>query len=165
MNKKYDCLLFLCFALLIPGCKQDNTHNQAQSDATNTLPSDSQQIKKVVETIIFADNEGDLEGVLACYSDNAILMPPNDPMIKGKTEIRKRYEGIFATTTMRLENITEEAHVSGDWGLIRGRTIGVITAIDSGEKKSIKDKYLMILRLGQTGDWKISHLMWSPAFE
>lgn len=165
MSKKYGHILFLILVLLLSGCKQDTTHNQTQSEATKTLTSDSQQIQKVVEKIILADNGGDLEGVLACYSDNAILMPPNDPAIKGKSEIRKRYESIFATTKVRFENVTEEAYVSGDWGFIRGFTNGFVTVMDSGEKKSIKDKYLMILRLQPDGDWKISHLMWSPAFE
>jgi uncharacterized protein (TIGR02246 family) len=118
------------------------------------------EIRSVATGIVAADNQRDLERVLAFYADDAILMPPGEGPVAGRARIRPRYEALFASVTPEIQVHIDEACVDGSMGFVRGRNGGRVVARDTGEPRTLDDAFLMLLRRGTDGAWRISHLMW-----
>ncbi len=95
----------------------------SRSGGTTSEPADDvREVERVVERIIAADNAGDLESVLALYTEDAILMPPDSPIVQGKAAIRERYRAGFEQFHMNLSMVSEETQVAGNWAFNRGVT-------------------------------------------
>lgn len=123
--------------------------------------SSVETIATPLRKIIESDNAKNLEGVLACYSDDITFVPPSGDVVKGKSSIRARYEKLFATFNPELTSETSEVISSGDIAYVRGYTRGKLNPVAGGEPTKLEDKFLAILRC-TGGTWQVSHLMWSP---
>lgn len=121
------------------------------------------EVVAVAEGIIAADNARDLPRVLACYSDDAVLLPPGEDPVTGLDSIRPRYEGLFSGFDPRIEGHIEEACVEGGTAFVRGRNGGALVSRKDGTVRELNDTYLMILRRDGEGRWRISRLMWHGA--
>lgn len=148
-------LTFACFALTVGVATAQGVPNSSNDVARA-------RVEKVVNDIIAADMAGDLDTVMSLYSDDAILLPPGGPDIKGNEAIRSHYERLFAATDLEIENETHETIVSGNLAMTRG--VNRVTAIPKagGPAKFGRDKYVMVLEKDVAGSWRISHLIWAP---
>jgi ketosteroid isomerase-like protein len=79
----------------------------------------------------------------------------------GKAAIRTHYESLFAGSTIELSMSVVEAQATGDLGFIRGFTKGTVTPRAGGAPNMVNDKFIGLVRC-QAGEWRVSHLMWSP---
>lgn len=120
------------------------------------------QVEDVVRQIIAADMAGDLDGVMALYSDDAILLSPGGPDIAGIDAIREHYGKLFAETELTIENQIHETIVSGKLAMTRGVNRVTATPKAGGPARSGSDKYMMALEQDAAGNWRISHLIWAP---
>ncbi len=118
-------------------------------------------VRRVMERIVEGDNRRDLEGVLACYTEDVVWLPPRGLPVLGKASIRARYETLFSRFQPDIRVVVEEVRVSPEIALARGGTRGALTPIDSGLIQLLDDKFLAALRC-QDGHWLVSHLAWSP---
>jgi ketosteroid isomerase-like protein len=114
-----------------------------------------------VQRLIDNDNEKNLEGVLAGYTDDAILLPPKAATITGKDAIRSHYERLFSGSTIKLSFKYAEIGASGDLGFVRGVVEGTVAPRAEAPPDLVNDKFIALLRCDQ-GQWRVSHLMWSP---
>jgi len=142
-------------ALLVPGRAQAMEEKQ------------SCQIEKVIKGIIAADNEGDLERILTFYAPDAVLIPPSGQNISELADIRENYEGIFAVSDLTITNEIWETIISGPLASSTGANCVTATSKIDGSRETAYSKYLMILRIAEGGQWKISRLIWAnqPAKE
>jgi uncharacterized protein (TIGR02246 family) len=118
-------------------------------------------VRSVASGILEADNRRDLEGVLALYSEDACLLPPNEDPVLGKQAIRPRYEGLFRDYQPEISGTIEEVEVGGNWAFVRGANGGRLVPRAGGEPRPLSDAFLMILRR-DGGRWRIARLMWHP---
>lgn len=118
------------------------------------------EIRSVAAGIIAADNQRDIDRVLAYYAEDAVLLPPGEQPVVGRARIRPRYESLFASVTPEIEVHIAEACVDGSMGFVRGRNGGRVVPRDTGEPRALDDGFLMLLRRGPDGAWRISHLVW-----
>jgi uncharacterized protein (TIGR02246 family) len=121
---------------------------------------DDAAVRAVATGIVEADNARDVERVLGYYADDAVLLPPNEPPVKGKAAIRPRYEALFAGFDPAIEGRLDEVAVTGPSAFVRGHNGGRMTERGSGEHRPLDDDYVMLLRKGADGAWRISHLIW-----
>jgi uncharacterized protein (TIGR02246 family) len=119
-------------------------------------------VRAVVTGLVAADNAGDLEAVMAAYTEDAVLLPPGGSPIAGGAAIREHYAGLFAGLTMDFTVSSEETVVSGDWAFNRGITAGVTQSREDGAPTRHRDHYFAVLRKGADG-WRIARLIWNPA--
>src|SRR5262245_34757705 len=117
-------------------------------------------IRAVANGIVAADNRRDLTAVLGYYAVDAVLLPPGEPPVEGKDQIRPRYEALFSTFSPEIEAHVDEACAGEALAFVRGRNGGRLVPRASGEAKTLDDAYLMVLRLEADGRWRISRLMW-----
>jgi ketosteroid isomerase-like protein len=79
--------------------------------------------------------------------------------VKGREEITKRYQAIFAGKTPRLPLESEELWVLDDVAVSRGVTRAPSTR--RNVKGAIRNRYVMTLK--RKGDsWEIDTLVWNP---
>lgn len=115
---------------------------------------------ETLNSVIEADNRGDIEAVMGQYTDDAILMPPGNATISGKEAIRKNYVTIFESSTLQLYPVVQEIIQSDKLTVIRGTIRGSVTAKSNKAITPVNDKFLMVLS-NRSSAWKISRLIWS----
>jgi ketosteroid isomerase-like protein len=120
-------------------------------------------VRAVADGIIAADNERAIERVLDFYADDAIWLPPDEPPVQDRSVIRQRYESLFRDFDPAIAGRIEEICVDRGLAFVRGHNGGRLVARGGGASRELDDVYLMVLRRGVDGDWKISRLMWHSA--
>ena len=136
--------LLLLFAFVVP------------ASAADSGPKD------VLRRIIEANNHADIHAVSRLYANDAVWLPPNGPVVEGKSAILERYQRSFASLKLSYTFEEVESRIAGDWAFSRGFTKGEAVPKDGSPARKIYDKYIMILRRDH-GTWKIARLMWNPA--
>src|SRR5213594_4404335 len=65
-------------------------------------------------------NAGDLDSWLSLWTDDGVQLPPGEPPVVGKDQIRARNKGVLDKFTVYLSIATDEVGVAGDWAFARG---------------------------------------------
>lgn len=127
-------------------------------------PEDSESIAAVPESLIAADNAGDVDRVLEHYTSDVEWITPQGQVLRGKQEIRSRYEALFAG--FRAEMAVEIVRVDPGqrFAVLRGRTRGALTPREPGESpRQVDDVFLMVVECEGDGSWRVDRLMWTPS--
>jgi ketosteroid isomerase-like protein len=90
---------------------------------------------------------GNVDGFMAFYADDAVLMPPNAPDFKGTEAIRRFWSGLLAAGKTDVDLVVEDVTGSGDLAIERGHYELTAPFKDSG-------KYIVVWRY-RGGKWKI----------
>jgi uncharacterized protein (TIGR02246 family) len=104
---------------------------------------------------------GDIDGVLATYTADAIMMSPNRAPFRGQDEIRAFIDSM-ATAFTSVEWVAgeSEALVGGDYGyeLVE---LSMNAQIEGGESMSDRAMQVRIYERQDDGSWKIARDIWS----
>jgi ketosteroid isomerase-like protein len=124
-----------------------------QPDVTSLSKEDLTEINNIVESYEQSVIDGNWEAFTNLFSEDAIYMPPNEPIIKGKSDLRKwlgNYPSFpdMVLTANKIEGREDLAYVFGTFSL---------TMPAEGEEEPQKDigKLLWILMKVQDGKWYI----------
>jgi ketosteroid isomerase-like protein len=104
------------------------------------------------------------EDVLAYYAEDAVEMPPSEPLVRGKEAIRQRIAKLMQSgikvTSMRFTPVEVQAAKDVAY------EIGAIQCTGSlGDGQPDVDytgKYIVVWRMQTDGSWKISADIWNP---
>lgn len=116
--------------------------------------------RAVATGIVEADNARDLARVLGFYAADATLIPPGEAPVSGHAAIRPRYERLFADYQPAIEARIDEACAGDGFAFVRGHNGGRLSPRGGSPARDLDDDYLMLLRRGADGSWRITHLMW-----
>jgi ketosteroid isomerase-like protein len=111
--------------------------------------------------LVDRDNERDLEGVLAGYTDDIVWLPPSGETVVGKAEIGLRYSSLFSEFQPHLKAQVLQSTSAEDLGFMVGVTSGTLQSLDDGSVTAVNDKFLAVVRC-EGGTWRVSHLAWNP---
>ncbi len=101
-------------------------------------------------------NAGDVSRWLELWTEDGVQMPPDEPAVVGKDQIRARNGAVLDQFTFNMKNITNlETEESGDLAFARGSFNATLTPKGSGEPIVVDGKYLTILKRQPDGSWKI----------
>jgi len=139
--------VYVLIAMIFWSCTESTEHTK-------------NDVRIVVSGILNADNHADIERVLSFYHDEAVLMPPGRDEIRGIANIRRNYEGIFASSVLNLAPEEEEITITDGFAVYKGRTKGQAVIKSDSTTRVINDKFLMILKK-DNGSWKITTLIWN----
>ncbi len=154
MRSHLSLLLLLFIAACAPALEElveEASTTEADVEAINQLPA----------TFAAALNAGDLDGIMAGFTDDAVRMPPNAPAIIGKESIRSLMQTNLEQNTYQLDNPPEEVQVSGDLAFARGTYTVTVTPKAGGESIQREGKYLVIFQKQADGSWKIARDIWN----
>ena len=91
------------------------------------------------------------------YTTDAILMPPNQPIVEGNEAMESRWQSAFEQFSIEFGFTRDEIRVAGNWGFARGTYQVSRTPAAGGETVEDNGKYLVILRRQDDGSWLFSH--------
>src|SRR5262249_8988509 len=98
----------------------------------------------------------DLDKIVSFWADDATIMIPEMPAIKGNAAAKTGLKDMVAdpNTSLKFEAATVEVAKSGDYGYTRGNY--TLTTTDAKTKKVVmeKGKFLTIYKKQADGTWK-----------
>lgn len=132
----------------------------ATASPTPTKHNDPSIIERA-DAYLKAVLSGDVAAVTAKFDDDAILMLPNQPLLRGKLAIQRFYEGWchgpMKPTSFTFDHL--EATASGDYAYDVG-TYNLSMLAGPGRRVDDSGKYIAVLKHSD-GEWKIAYLIFN----
>ena len=124
-------------------------------------------IKQLVKDWNAGWRANDVDALLDLYADDPILMPQNQHVIIGKSDIRSYYKSFFEIFTVSGESKFIEAEIDEDVAYLWDSYTLRATSIIGGEVIEDNGKAVFILKKQEDNAWKITRLIdkcdWDPA--
>jgi uncharacterized protein (TIGR02246 family) len=106
-------------------------------------------------------NTSDVDAALDLYAADGVFMPQNSPSSVGIAAIRKAYELVFNTITLRVRfNVAEVHQLAADWAFARTNSTGTSTDHATGVTSTEGNQELFVFQRVQD-DWKIARYCFS----
>ena len=141
MSMGFSSLLFLMI-----GCApEDGPDTQADEAAINAIWS----------TYVSSLEAGDIDAWLSLWTEDGVQMPPNEPPVIGKSQLRARNGGALDVLTVEIHITNQEVGVTGDWAFSRGVYTATFSPKDGSEPIPVDGKFMTILKRQADGGWKI----------
>jgi len=125
--------------------------------------ADIDAIRSLVDQYMTNFEAGDLDANYALFTDDMVLMPPNEPILEGKQACR-----VWALTWFQPEQYTFKEtisipmiEVSGSWAIGRGTYEYQKTPKNGGEPLHDVGKLIWIFQRQSGGSWKIDCNIWN----
>ena len=101
-----------------------------------------------------------LDKLASFYAEDAVVYPPNEPVVNGRDAARKSWGTMLAMPDFKMSWTPESAGVNGNLGYTAGTYEDSYKGAD-GKTVSEKGKYLCVWRKGADGKWQAIHDMWN----
>ena len=154
MTKRTYLLILAASAALLPACDKAERRDAPEAAQANAA-ADEQAIRGNIERWLQLIQAKDSAGIAQFYTDDGVVMPPNEPIVTGREAITKFWQGMTAIPEATLTFQSERIEVSsaGDMALDRGtyRFAGK----PGGQAVEETGKYLVVWK--KVGpDWKVA---------
>ena len=152
INLAITLLLTLC---AVAGCAQSPADSQASA-------ADRQAIAALRQQEMAHFSSGDVEGLLSLVTDDMVLMPPNEPALKGKEAARRWSQNMLSQ--FKIEGTytsSADLTVAGDWAFERLAFTLKLTPVAGGAAIEEVGKGFHIYRRQPDGFWKIHQDIWN----
>jgi uncharacterized protein (TIGR02246 family) len=136
------------------------------SCATPSEEMDVATVRKAIEEtntqFVQAFQQGDAAAVAALYTEEAVLLPPNSGIIRGRTAVEETFKSLIEMGVKDLSLTTVDVGGSGDMAYEIGRyalTVqpeGQAAMADSG-------KYVVVWKKQVDGSWKLHVDIWNTS--
>jgi ketosteroid isomerase-like protein len=144
----------LVLTSLLASCTQKSAENAtSQSASVEDLGQMNRDLAKALKA-------HDVVAAASVYDENASLLPPNEPIVSGRTNIQHYWQGAIDAGLIDASVKTLDARSDGQLGY----EIGTFELKFKGPKgDTIVDigKYTEILRRDADGKWISTYGMWS----
>lgn len=151
-----------CLGLLLlgAGCKQQaSVDNPAQS--ADSHAKDEQAVRDTDAQWAKTAGTHDVDGTVAYYTDDAVLLPPNGPKVTGKQAIRAAWVTLAAPDVVLTWSPAKvDVSQSGDLAYIVG-TYEDSFKDPKGKPVTDRGKTLEVFRKQVDGSWKVVADMYS----
>ncbi len=157
MNKtRLNTLVLVALVgLFAVGCSPASQSDSREADAT--------AIRQADLAWSAAQAADGLDGTMSAYLDDAIMLPPNSPMVVGKEAIREASEAMGMGSpgfSVTWEPMQIEVARSGDIGYAIGKFEGSVVDA-AGNPVPVRGKYVEIWKKQADGSWMVAADMFS----
>jgi uncharacterized protein (TIGR02246 family) len=133
----------------------------AQSATGKGAAADADAIRAVAKDYETTTNAGDLERWIQTFTEDAVLLPPDHPMMAGRPAIRDfAKRSYFDPFKMQLSFSFSDLTVSGDWAFAHGPYTLSLTPKDGGPAVQAKGKFVDVFRRSPNG-WKFARIIFN----
>jgi uncharacterized protein (TIGR02246 family) len=123
------------------------------------LRTDEAAVRALLDAIVTAFNNQDIEALLALHTDDIVLMDPGMPTVQGKEQMQYVFARFKAERiSIQLEITIHELKVCGDMAFFRGLVFGSKTKAAESPIQ-ITGRVLCLFRKEAPGRWLRSHVM------
>jgi ketosteroid isomerase-like protein len=155
-RQRNTAIIATAFVLLALGC------NSTPQPPASTQAADEAAVRQTDENWSKAAQSKKVDDWVAFYSDDAVILPPNDKKATGKEEVRKDIGELLSLPGLALSWAPSKVEVarSGDLAYTQGSYRMAFT--DShGKPATEQGKTLEIWKKQADGNWKCVADMWS----
>lgn len=124
--------------------------------------TDQDRIKTVIQQLTEAFNAKDAAKAAALYTPEAVVMPPNKTLMRGRNFVEQYYTGRFGEGATDLGLQPNEIKGSGTLAVAMG-DYRLLLAPASGPKRRDRGKFVWIFR-ELNGVWMIDGIIFSSDF-
>ena len=127
-------------------------------------PSDMDVLLANHQRLVAASKAGDVAMFGSLFSDDAVLMAPNEPTLYGKAEVKEWIEEYFQHfNIVALTDTERETTVVDGWAMERWGYMVAILPVSSSEFERIRDdgRWFIIWKREPDGAWKMSQVMFN----
>jgi len=108
-------------------------------------------------------NARDARAAAALYAEDAVLIPPGEPILRGRSAIEEYWRGAIESGGIRDVSVeTMDAHSSGSLGYETGSFLLTVNGPD-GEPVVDRGRYVEVLRRESDGTWRSTHGIWNAS--
>ena len=140
----------------VPGCTQPSP------TPSGNIEADRQAIAQLRQQEIALFSAGDIENVLAVFTDDLVLMPPNEPARIGREAARSWLQNMYQQ--FKIEGTytsSSDLTVTGDWAFERMAFTLKLTPTGGGAAVEDVGKGFHVYRRQGDGSWKIAQDIWN----
>ena len=131
--------------------------------ATSDQPEASQaSVDRVSGALLAALRSDSPDSLLALMSDDVTIMPPNEPILRGKPAVRAWYEQLvrqMRTTSLDIKN--RELFVGGDYATEVAEFVWTLVPVAGGAPIVDRGSYVQLWRRLPDGRWVFSREVWN----
>ena len=124
--------------------------------------ADQEQIRTVIQQLAAAYNAKDAAKAAALYTPEAVVMPPNKTLSRGRTFVEQYYVSRFGEGATDLEMHPSEIKGSGTLAVAMG-DYRLALKPTAGPQRRDRGKFVWIFR-EQNGAWMIDGIIFSSDF-
>ncbi len=132
---------------------------------TEQFREDQKAIAQLQHQEIEANMAFDLEKLVSLYTEDVVLLPPDQEAIRGKEALRLYYEQarkqLGNTDILGYEETWDEVQISGDWAFQIGTITERTQAAAGGKETMVVMRAMRILKREPDGAWLIARAMWN----
>lgn len=132
-----------------------------RSPAPPDTAADVQAVNQVREREIAAFSAGQPDTLASLFTSDAVIMPPNEPVLNGSAALRTWAQAIADQATVRGQYTSSDVVVVGDWAIDRYTGLLTITPKGGGAANEERVKGIHIFRRQPDGSWRIVQDVWN----
>ncbi len=152
MLRRHRLLTALVPGLLALGCART-----APGDTAN----EERAINAVRDREIRALSSGVADSLVAVFATDAVVMPPNEPMLTGADAIRTWYQNTVREFSAEGRYTNAQVTVVGDWAIERYDGVMRLTPRAGGAPTEQQMKGIHVYRRQPDGTWRIAQDIWN----
>ena len=141
--------------LTLLGCKMESEKSATATESSTSRGSSESALMQTSRNWAKAAASGNADSALSYWSDDAVVLQPDQPALVGKSEIRKMVEGSMKDPKFSITWEPERAMISesGDMGYMIEHNR--MTFSDStGKARTVFGKAVTIWKKDASGEWK-----------
>ncbi len=147
--RRVTLLIVVVFTILLAGCA-------AETSEQIDLEAERAAILEIWPQYTSSLNSGDIDSWISLWTDDGVQMPPNEPLLNGRDQIRTRNKAVLDRFIFDMRSINiEEVSIAGDWAFAWGTYSATLTPKEGSETIPIDGKYMTIFQKKSDGSWKI----------
>jgi ketosteroid isomerase-like protein len=123
-------------------------------------PATAEELSQMNRDFAKALNNKDAVSAANLYTEDAMLLPPNEAPVSGRANIEQYWAGALAAGAFDVSVATTSTGSNGDLGYEIGRFQMSIKQPD-GTVTVEKGKFIELLKRGEDGIWKSTHGIWN----
>ncbi len=123
-------------------------------------PNPARIVSQVSAAVAAAANSRDVALIGKHFAEDAVLMPPNAAIVRGRAGIEEFWKGLITGGLGEVFIASMGSGASGDVGYDAG-TYHISMSPPGAAPVVDKGKYLTVLRRGKDGRWRITYDIWN----
>jgi uncharacterized protein (TIGR02246 family) len=132
----------------------------AQSPTLPDSSGDAAAVHAVAEALRQAVNASDVNGILACWAPDGIMMPPHHAAVQGTAAIGEYFSRVFASRRLTFTFTDSGVDVFGEVAIERLHYTATASEV-AGERTEDVGKGLHVYTRRPDGTWQLAQDIWN----
>lgn len=168
MARAFRLAILLLLTLPLASCRTGSQETMSTPASGASLVADIEALHEHLRRYDEAVNAGDIDALMALWTDDAVMIPPEGDMIEGKPACRATIGAMFELYVAEVHTQVEDVLVSGDLATVRLHYVGTSTPKSGdGESSTITGDGLYVFQrkvaANESGlrGWRIALEIWT----